>query len=206
MLIICFIFKVREEEWRRQEVSRIDRERSFWAKERAWIEARDATLMEALQKLTGRELREYYNSSPDQRLIAAEHHRRNNSENQNDDGSKILNNSTARDQLPDNINYQRKTMDHQGNKKRKENSRPATTTYNLYFQTDSSLYGGGDDAPEMKEQSPNSSNAGVGGGNGGGGHVVQDSCFRFLMGEGDQSQSGLWENFGLKLNNGSDQT
>ena len=126
--------------------------------------------MEALQKLTGKE------------LITAEPH-------QNEDGSEILN------------NYQTKTMD-QTNKKRKDNSRSPTTTYNLYFQTDSSVYGGGGRGAEMKEQSPNSSNAG---GSGGGSQVVQDSCF-FLMGEGDQSQSGLWENFGLKLNNGSHQT
>ncbi|KAG6596550.1 Trihelix transcription factor PTL, partial [Cucurbita argyrosperma subsp. sororia] len=161
-----------EEEWRKQEVSRIERERSFWAKERAWIEARDAALMEALQKLTGKE------------LITAEPH-------QNEDGSEILN------------NYQTKTMD-QTIKKRKDNSRSPTTTYNLYFQTDSSVYGGsgGGRGAEMKEQSPNSSNAG---GSGGGSQVVQDSCF-FLMGEGDQSQSGLWENFGLKLNNGSHRT
>ncbi|XP_023526488.1 trihelix transcription factor PTL [Cucurbita pepo subsp. pepo] len=195
---------IREEEWRRQEVSRMDRERSFWAKERAWIEARDAALMEALQRLTGRELRDY-NSSPDHGLIAPERHR-NNSDNQNEDGSEILNNNTGRE-LVDNNNYQRKTID-EGNKKRKENSRSATT-YNLYFQTDSSLYSGGGPCgggAEIKEQSPNSSNAGGGGGGGSGSHVVQDSCFRFLMGEGDQSQSGLWENFGLKLNNGSDQS
>lgn len=208
--MICF-FQIREEEWRRQEVSRMDRERSFWAKERAWIESRDAALMDALQRLTGRELRDnQYNSSPDLGLIVAERHR-NNNENQNEDGSEILNNNTARE-LPDNNNYQRKIIDNQGNKKRKENSTSTATTYNLYFQqTDSTLYsrgsGGGGGGPyggatDIKEQSPNSSNVGGGGGSGG----VQDNCFRFLMGEGDQSQSGLWENFGLKLNNGSDQT
>lgn len=203
---------IREEEWRRQEVSRMDRERSFWEKERAWIESRDAALMDALQRLTGRELRDnQYNSSPDLGLIVAERHR-NNNENQNEDGSEILNNNTARELLADNNNYQRKIIDNQGNKKRKENSTSTATTYNLYFQqTDSTLYsrGGGrgsggpyGGATDIKEQSPNSSN--VGGGGGGG--SVQDNCFRFLMGEGDQSQSGLWENFGLKLNNGSDQT
>ncbi|KAL1313848.1 hypothetical protein HN51_040596 [Arachis hypogaea] len=44
---------LREEEWRRQEAARLEREHKFWAKERAWIEARDAALMEALHKLTG---------------------------------------------------------------------------------------------------------------------------------------------------------
>ncbi|KAK4775307.1 hypothetical protein SAY86_010242 [Trapa natans] len=40
----------REVEWRRQETARFDREHEQWAKERAWIEARDAALMEALKK------------------------------------------------------------------------------------------------------------------------------------------------------------
>ncbi|KAK9170474.1 hypothetical protein Syun_002614 [Stephania yunnanensis] len=44
---------VREEEWRKQEEARIDQEHKFWAKERAWFEARDAALMEALKKVTG---------------------------------------------------------------------------------------------------------------------------------------------------------
>ncbi|KAK7279504.1 hypothetical protein RJT34_24557 [Clitoria ternatea] len=47
---------VREEEWRKQESRRLEREQQFWAKERAWIEARDSALMEALQRLTGREI------------------------------------------------------------------------------------------------------------------------------------------------------
>ncbi|KDP42684.1 hypothetical protein JCGZ_23624 [Jatropha curcas] len=46
----------REEEWRQQEAARIDREHKFWAKERAWIEARDAALMDTLRKLTGKEI------------------------------------------------------------------------------------------------------------------------------------------------------
>ncbi|KAF5750478.1 putative Duplicated homeodomain-like superfamily protein [Tripterygium wilfordii] len=54
---------IREEEWRKQEASRIDREHKFWAKERAWIEARDNALMEALQKVTGLEVKEV--ASPD---------------------------------------------------------------------------------------------------------------------------------------------
>ncbi|CAL1398355.1 unnamed protein product [Linum trigynum] len=44
---------VREEEWRKQEAARVEREQKFWAKERAWIEARDSALMEALGKLSG---------------------------------------------------------------------------------------------------------------------------------------------------------
>ncbi|GMH26324.1 hypothetical protein Nepgr_028167 [Nepenthes gracilis] len=44
---------LREDEWRKQDAERIEWEHEFWASERAWIEARDAALMEALQKLTG---------------------------------------------------------------------------------------------------------------------------------------------------------
>lgn len=51
---------LREEEWRREEASRVEREHRFWAKERAWIEARDSALMEALKSLNPR------NIGPDQ--------------------------------------------------------------------------------------------------------------------------------------------
>lgn len=40
----------REIEWRKQEAARLDREHELWARERAWMEARDAALMEALKK------------------------------------------------------------------------------------------------------------------------------------------------------------
>ncbi|GMH28734.1 hypothetical protein Nepgr_030577 [Nepenthes gracilis] len=43
----------REEEWRQQVAKRVAREREFWSNERAWIEARDAALMDALRKLAG---------------------------------------------------------------------------------------------------------------------------------------------------------
>ncbi|CAN6438688.1 unnamed protein product [Victoria cruziana] len=43
----------REEAWRREERERLQWEHEFWAKERAWIEARDATFMEALRKVVG---------------------------------------------------------------------------------------------------------------------------------------------------------
>ncbi|KAG6401580.1 hypothetical protein SASPL_138441 [Salvia splendens] len=46
---------VREEQWRRQDAARIDGEHKMWAKEKAWIEARDATLMEAFNKLAAPE-------------------------------------------------------------------------------------------------------------------------------------------------------
>ncbi|KAK4432533.1 Trihelix transcription factor PTL [Sesamum alatum] len=44
---------LREEQWRKQDSARIEREQKLWASERAWIEARDAALMEAFHRLTG---------------------------------------------------------------------------------------------------------------------------------------------------------
>ncbi|URD75658.1 trihelix transcription factor GT-2-like [Musa troglodytarum] len=47
----------REEDWRRQEAARVDREYGLWASERAWMEARDAAIIQALEKISRRELR-----------------------------------------------------------------------------------------------------------------------------------------------------
>ncbi|XP_033516471.1 trihelix transcription factor PTL-like [Nicotiana tomentosiformis] len=44
---------LREEEWRKQESIRIENEQKFWAGERAWIQARDTALIDALRKLSG---------------------------------------------------------------------------------------------------------------------------------------------------------
>nr|GEX82789.1 trihelix transcription factor PTL-like [Tanacetum cinerariifolium] len=46
---------IREEQWRKEEVARFEKEHKFWANERAWMESRDSALMEALQKLNGKE-------------------------------------------------------------------------------------------------------------------------------------------------------
>ncbi|KAI3814183.1 hypothetical protein L1987_18931 [Smallanthus sonchifolius] len=46
---------LREEEWRKEEAARFEKEHKFWANERAWMESRDAALMEALQKLNEKE-------------------------------------------------------------------------------------------------------------------------------------------------------
>ncbi|CAL0317063.1 unnamed protein product [Lupinus luteus] len=75
---------LREEEWRKQEVNRLEREHKFWAEERAWIEARDPALMDALHKLTGRDIK------------VSEAHEivneiQNNNENRNEDGCEIMN-------------------------------------------------------------------------------------------------------------------
>lgn len=44
----------REDEWRKREAARVEREHEFWASERAWIEARDSALMKVLEKITNR--------------------------------------------------------------------------------------------------------------------------------------------------------
>ncbi|KZV48929.1 trihelix transcription factor PTL [Dorcoceras hygrometricum] len=75
----------REEEWRKQDAARIEREHKFWASERAWMEARDATLMNALQKLAGKECR----ASPHEDFTGR-------CENQNDHSSETRSNSAKR--------------------------------------------------------------------------------------------------------------
>jgi hypothetical protein len=240
---------LREEEWRKQEADRIDREHKFWAKERAWIEARDAALMEALQKLTGSEVKASSSEGP---LMAAEI--QNHSENQNEDESEILNNGgkgnqswpeseimrliqlrsamefrfrqsgcSSEEVLWEEIagkmaslgydrsgllykdkwesinDYQRRSKE--GNKKRKENSRSCG-----YFQNnESSLYNQGGAYCEITEQEPETvrvlqgNNDGSSPSNSNAGNSVHESCFPFLMGDGEN----LWENYGLKLNKGN---
>ncbi|KAH7663455.1 Myb-like domain-containing protein [Dioscorea alata] len=46
---------LREEMWRKQEAARLDREQRDWASERAWMEARDAALITALENIGRRE-------------------------------------------------------------------------------------------------------------------------------------------------------
>ncbi|KAF8403229.1 hypothetical protein HHK36_011330 [Tetracentron sinense] len=232
----------REEEWRKQETARFDREFKFWANERAWVEARDAALMEALQKITGKELK---NSSPEG-LMATE--LQNHSKTQNENGCETLHETVYSNRWPEpeissliqlrtsmesrvqqggcsqgamweeiaskmaclgydrsamrckekweNINnYFSKTKD--CNKKRKENSRTCP-----YYQRIDSAYCGHNIEEEGSETvglesnnedpSPSNSNAGT---------AMPDSCFRFLMAEGDN----LWENYGVKLNKGDNQ-
>ncbi|XP_042484980.1 trihelix transcription factor PTL-like [Macadamia integrifolia] len=72
---------IREEAWRKEEAARLAREFKFWAHERDWVEARDAALMEALQKFTGREPKA--SSSPEELVATTQ----DNSEIQNENGS-----------------------------------------------------------------------------------------------------------------------
>ncbi|XP_059306018.1 trihelix transcription factor PTL-like [Lycium ferocissimum] len=63
---------LRDEEWRNQETIRMERDQKFWANERAWIEARDAALMEAVHKLSGKDLNSPSTNSrpPDEEIVA----------------------------------------------------------------------------------------------------------------------------------------
>ncbi|WOL03472.1 hypothetical protein Cni_G12192 [Canna indica] len=54
----------REEDWRKQEAARFDRECSMWADERAWTEARDAAIMQALEKISHRRRQQEDDESP----------------------------------------------------------------------------------------------------------------------------------------------
>ncbi|XP_009352991.2 trihelix transcription factor PTL [Pyrus x bretschneideri] len=172
---------VREEEWRKQEVDRVEREHKFWAKERAWIEARDKALMDALHKISGgssstdqAKATNYNSSSPD-------HH--------------------DRDQIVHNMSRSTKEL---LNKKRKENANSKSASASCYFQSNescSSLYSsqGGYCGEMSNEQgnhdgSNNSPNCGNNANNVGS-NAVPDNCFPFLMSEGEN----LWENYGLKL-------
>lgn len=142
---------LREEEWKRQEEARVDREHKFWAKERAWIEARDTALMEALHNLTA---------------------------------------SSSNTEPPAFNDYLRKT-----NKKRKESA---------YFPSGEPLYTNNQAAyceisehePENVRLQPNDNSSSPSNSNVG--NAVSESCFRYLMNDGDN----LWENYGLKISKG----
>ncbi|XP_042510918.1 trihelix transcription factor PTL-like [Macadamia integrifolia] len=105
----------REEAWRKEETTRLAREYKFWAHERAWVEARDAALMEALHKFTGRR-EPNAASSPPEELVATTH---DNSENQNENGSEALNDCT--------INNNKNV------KRRKENSRTRAASFHNHL-------------------------------------------------------------------------
>ncbi|GMJ12061.1 PETAL LOSS [Hibiscus trionum] len=194
---------LREEQWRKEEASRIDREHKFWAKERAWIEARDAALMETLHNLTATQSKTA--ASPDSEKA---------------DGwleaevSKLIQLRTAMEPRFQQGEYSeevvlweeiaakmgclgfersgsmcknkwdslRKSKEMIGNKKRKENSRG----YDYYHQQNEWMY-----STQGAETSRHQANDGSS-------HGVNDSCFRFFVSDGDNN---LWENYGLKLSN-----
>lgn len=79
---------LREEEWRKQDAERMERERSLWASERAWIEARDDFLMDTLHKMTRKESR-----VSQQEQVMATGIRSLSQNYHNDEGSETITNS-----------------------------------------------------------------------------------------------------------------
>ncbi|KAE8676504.1 hypothetical protein F3Y22_tig00111587pilonHSYRG00065 [Hibiscus syriacus] len=102
---------------RKEEASRIDRQHKFWAKERAWIEARDAALMEALQNLNTKQLK------------ASENH----NEKEEAEVSKLIQLRTAMEARFQQGGFHEEDV-MTSNKKRKENSRGFD-----YYQLNESL-------------------------------------------------------------------
>ncbi|KAK4792832.1 hypothetical protein SAY86_023267 [Trapa natans] len=155
---------VREEEWRRQEIARVDKEYKFWAKERAWIEARDAALMEAIHNLTSR-------TSSDHMMSVDNYHNIPLARVDCDKATRTTTTSkddhvSLCDQRPG-VSYC-EFSDQQG---------LGTAARVVHHFTD-----------------------GFSASNSVASNVGSDSCFRFLMGDGES----LWENYGVKLNKGSD--
>ncbi|XP_073277568.1 trihelix transcription factor PTL-like [Primulina huaijiensis] len=78
----------RQEEWRKQDAERMERERNLWASERAWIEARDVSLMDTLHKMARKEPR----ASPQEEMMLMDI-RSLNENYHNDNGSETITNS-----------------------------------------------------------------------------------------------------------------
>lgn len=230
---------LREDEWRKQEAGRVEREQQFWAKERAWIEARDKALMDALQKLTGSSTSHEVKASSstpenDHEDIVSEQETwpeceinrlmqlRGSMESRfstNQRGGCVEEilweeiaakmNSLGYERSGmvckekwESINYVRKCSKELFNKKRKENNSRSSSCYFGNNESNSSLYSSQgvyatcemNNHEQGNDGSPPSNNANVGST-----AVVHETCFPFLMGEGDN----LWENYGLKLSKGS---
>ncbi|XP_057488701.1 trihelix transcription factor PTL-like [Actinidia eriantha] len=204
--------EMREEEWRKREAERVEREHKFWVSERAWIEARDAALFEALHKLTEK----------DQAMKGSEPQRIEN-------GSEILSNAWRGESWPESeitklielrasmetrfeqgggseevlweeigakmgcLGYERSGLmckdrwerinNYLRNKKRKENSVRGS---NCYFENNESAvgYNHGDAAAYCEIMNE---------------QRASESCFRFLGG-GDGEN--MWENYGFKQSKG----
>ncbi|KAE8697814.1 fructose-bisphosphate aldolase cytoplasmic isozyme-like [Hibiscus syriacus] len=209
---------LREEQWRKGEAARIDRENEFWAKERAWIEARDSALMEALQNLTGKQLK---GASSSEVVMANE--MENQCENLKDtvkvDGwqeteiSRLIQLRTTLEGCSEEILWEeiaakmaclgfeksasmcKEKWDNIGAylmktyKKGKEDTRDHCG----YHQNNESLYSETVRLQANDGSSPSNSNAD--------GNCVNDRCFRFLMADGEN----YWGSYGLKLNKGENQ-
>lgn len=184
---------LREEEWRRQEIARIDKEHKFWAKERAWIEARDAALMEAIHNLTSRSSSDHMMSIDNDHVPVRFESEKANKTKTNADGEDMA------------MDGSMKKGEEYYDKESKGNLSSRCSSNN-YFQGDNiSLC---DQRPgvaycEISEQGLGTArvhqlNDSFPPSNSIAGNVAPDSCFRFLMGDGEN----LWENYGMKLNKG----
>ncbi|XP_016508166.1 trihelix transcription factor PTL-like [Nicotiana tabacum] len=211
---------LREEEWRNQEKIRIEREHKFWANERAWIEARDATLMDALHKLTSKESKSATtNPSSDQ-----ETEFRGLNENQNDnvkDEHWPESEITRLIQLRTSMESRFQQMGFTGDEVLWEEiaakmsclgyDKSSLMCKNKWDSINSYLM----KCNKKRKENSTSSCYNVQINNEQQGrsycearHVSNDqnaisdgSCFRYLMGEADQN---LWENYELKLSKGGD--
>lgn len=182
---------VKEEEWRRVEAARIDKERSFWAKERERLEARDVAVIEALQYLTGKAMIRPKSSSPIERS----------------------NNGNGSDQTMTNADEENKNImeKEQMNKKRKENwsSRGrcfSRTEKNVMIYNDQETEIHRKCSQDYKHMNEQGDHVGCSSSNPKDGNPSRDiamaagtNCFPLLMGDGDQN---LWEGYGLKLSKG----
>ncbi|KAL6998122.1 hypothetical protein U1Q18_008250, partial [Sarracenia purpurea var. burkii] len=185
---------MRDEEWRKQETDRVEREHQFWAKERAWIEARDAALMESLRKIREKEGKAS-SSSPGEIQTHCE--------NPNENALKL-------DSWPEceitNLIHLRSSMEsrfqqsgcseevlwemEKKKKKLKDNSRSCS-----YIQNNESVYNQGGTYSEIGGNdscSPLPLNAAATTGS-----AMNDSCFRFLVGT-DHGEN-LWESYGVRM-------
>ncbi|XP_050380381.1 trihelix transcription factor PTL [Argentina anserina] len=230
---------LREDEWRKQEAGRVEREQQFWAKERAWIESRDKTLMEALHKLTASSTSHEIktsSSTPEQdhedivseqriwpefevnRLVQLRGSMESRfSTNQRggcaDDilweeiAGKLSCLGYERSGMVckekwESINCGKMCSKDLFSKKRKENNSRSSSCFFGNNESNSSLYssqGGVYATCQMNNHERVDNGSPPTNPNVGNAAVVNETCFPFLMGEGDN----LWENYGLKLNNGS---
>lgn len=167
---------LREEEWRREEIARVEKEHKFWAQERAWIEARDVALMDALQNLT---------SKSDQ-----DHHHHVQGVNH-----EIRTKGYGLERIV-------KKSKEYSNKKKQENLSRSCGYYNDQSASDSLYNQGGVSYCEVNDRGHEVArfqlNDGSSPSNPNVGNPVQESCLRFLMNEGES----LWENYGLNMNKG----
>ncbi|GMH09955.1 hypothetical protein Nepgr_011796 [Nepenthes gracilis] len=212
----------RAEEWRKQEAERMEREHEFWASERAWMEARDAALMHALQKVIGTRAKD--SSSDDVQSGNGDHRvdvdmdrwpepevtrlinlrRRMNSKFQQC-GSSLEDQNLWREiasemaclgfsrsafvckEKWDSISKYLRTENEYCNEKRKQNRRS-----NVHNGDNNVFCQGRNGHSEMHEQGAAPVNCSLSNVN-----AMDDSCFRFLIGEGEN----MWENCGVKMMN-----